>query len=147
MSAHLTAEERHAIELAGHALTCGVRGHWKQAAGIVQQIGDETGSDGVYVALLGWCDTYLDIKGVPAAGSVNIAFQELGSGAVGSADEVPGEVAWAGRMLAARAADDPDNWDALCDALPEDGQAVARHVMRLLEMCAYGIRQAKGMTS
>jgi hypothetical protein len=145
MSSPFTAEEKRAIELAGHALNCGVSDKWEEAAGFVKQLGEETGSDGVYVALIGWCDTYLGIEGVPIGAQTCISFQALECGAIGSADEVPADVAWAGRMLAARAADDADNWEALCEALPEDGHVVARHVMRLLEMCAYGIRRAKGM--
>lgn len=61
---------------------------------------------------------------------------------VTDADGVPRpEVAWAGRMLAARAAGDEDAWRALLTSVPD--AEFGRHVGALLEMCALVTASAK----
>jgi hypothetical protein len=135
--------EKRAIRLAAAALTCAMAQDWERASKAVQRISDECGSVGVGRAILGWSDTLISRMGHTPGRPVAIAFQEVESGRIDSADGdfVPERVKWAGRVLAARAADDQATWDALMDALPDDGTAIGEHVAAVLEMCALMLRR------
>ena len=139
-SYQLPKAERRAMRLAGDALRCALVDDWTLATRTVQRISDECGSAGVARAILGWSDTLIARTPGLHGNAVRLAFMNADSGEVGGADDVPEEVRWAGRVLAARAADDEDAWNALMDALPDDPAATGRHVARLLHLVALNLR-------
>lgn len=140
-----TKAERRALRLASDALRCAVAGDRERAFRVVERIGDECGGEGLALAMVGWSDTLIarvpNLTGKP----VRLAFMQADSGRVDeNADDVPAEVRWSGRLLAARAADDRQTWNALIDALPEDGEQVGHHVGCFLGMVALNIRHYSG---
>jgi hypothetical protein len=89
---------------------------------------DDTGS--VILALV---DTTIDAvrpEGWADGDPVHLAFSHDGGQTVTGADVVPAEVAWAGRLVAARAAMDEDTFIALMNAPAEDEWP--RHFGRLV---------------
>lgn len=132
------------IKLATTALHAAMRDDWPAATTAVQAINDRHGGRGLMAAILAWCDTaILKMTGsFTASGSVAVAFQAVETGEIGGADDVPAEVRWAGRLIAARAADDEPTFNALIESVPSDPKAMGAHVARLLEMVAINIRAA-----
>jgi hypothetical protein len=139
----LSKVEQRAIRLASAALTCAVSNDWDRATKAVQRIGDECGEVGVGRAILGWSDTLIHRMGHKPGKPVNLVFQQVETGRIDTADgeHVPERVRWAGKVIAARAADDEAAWDALMKALPEDGAVVGQHVAAVLEMVALMLRR------
>ncbi|WP_242890152.1 hypothetical protein [Actinomadura litoris] len=137
MADPLTRKERRAVQLAGAALTAALGNDWQRASAMLQRISTECGGEGMQRALLSLCDTVIHHAGITPGQPVRIMFQQAdGDGRITGADEVQRrESVWAGRLLAARAADDEDTWSALIEALPRDGYAIGQHVIALLEMC------------
>jgi hypothetical protein len=139
--------ERRAMTLATVALHAAMAGDWDKATDAVQRISDECGAVGIGRAILGWSDTMIArlVTGHIPGQPIRLAFQQVETGRIDTdADKVPAEVRWAGRVIAARAANDHATWDALMDALPDDGQAIGAHVAKVLEMSvlACGGKQA-----
>lgn len=93
------------------------------------------GADVLPQVMLAWVDTTLNAQGVTADGRpARIVFGNPATGRVSDADDVPPEIAWAGRLLGARAADDEDTYRALMAAIPDED--VGRHITALLHCCA-----------
>jgi hypothetical protein len=132
------------VRLAQAAFSDALASRWDSAVRHVRRLSDECGGEGVVVAMMAWCDTYVDhatdgqASHAAAAARVNVAYVNTYSGRLdqqGSPD-VPGPVQWAGRMLAARAAMDEAAWTAMMDELPPDGHVVGQHVLALLRAVA-----------
>jgi len=98
-------------------------------------------------ALTAWCDwtiqAQMKMQGLemPAAGPMPGLAQpgwlDLDTGRVVlDADEMPPVARWAGRLIAARAAADWDQFTALVRSLPDDGQERAQYAYALLSGCA-----------
>ncbi|MCP2339221.1 hypothetical protein [Actinomadura rupiterrae] len=143
----LPNNQHDALALTSASLTAALASDWHRAMRLLQQVGDECGPDGVDRALLALCDTAIHVSGIVPGTPVAISWQAVdGDGAITGPDEVTRpEVVWAGRMLAARAADDEEQWDALLAAAPEDEIAFGRHAGALLEMSALIIAREKGV--
>lgn len=137
----MSKSDKRAVRLAGDALRAALTENWPVANKTVERIDAECGATGIVTAILGWSDTLIarvpNLTGRP----VRLAFMNADSGRIDeNADDVPDETRWAGRLLAARAADDEATWNALVDALPDDPAAVGAHVGHLLQMVALNLR-------
>lgn len=133
--------QQRALRLAGNALRAAYADNLPLANTIIERIDAECGVEGVTLAILGWSDTLIKRTPHLTGKPVRLAFMNADSGRVDeNADDVPQEVRWAGRLIAARAADDEQTWNALIDALPRDEAAVGRHVGHLLQMVALNLR-------
>jgi hypothetical protein len=140
----LTAEDRAALQMAADALNAAIAEDWDAARKTLRNLSDEHGGEGVGIALLGWCDVLIS-KTLGLRGSaVELLFMEKSTGAIGHARRVPREVSWAGQMLAARAANDRDTWDALLQSLPDSTIAASVYVSALLEVVALNLRIGGG---
>ena len=141
----LPRRERRAVQLAGVALTAARANDWPRAVKMLQRINDECGPDGAGRALLSLCDTAIAEMGIPPGAPVHIQYKNIDTQQVQGADEVEKrEVVWAGRMLAARAAQDQDTWDALIETLPDDPRVMGQHALALLQMVALNPRVYRG---
>lgn len=133
------------IQLAGAALRSAMREDHQAARVAVQAISDETGGPGVELAIHAWADTliraYRQATGTPDDAPVQPGWVNAGTGDIaGDADDVPAEVRWAGRFIAARAAMDHPACYALLTALPDDRAAIGAHVVALLNITALTLR-------
>lgn len=133
-----------AMELAGVALYAAMADDTDKAVDAVKAISEETGGEGLMDAILGWCDTLIvrtpDLEiGKP----VKIAWMEAETRRINDGPhEVRPTARWAGRLLAARAADDHDTFMALMDSIPHGPKDVGDHVWELVQMVALNLRQA-----
>lgn len=138
------SEREQIIELGRTALWAAVAEDWPRAQAATQEIGDRFGGDGVMVAALAWIDTTL--TRVPGMGyaadngrKVALAFREETTGRAETAADVPPGVAWAGRLMAARSADDQDTFEALVNSVESDEQ-FGQYIADLLLMVATNLR-------
>lgn len=140
-------KERRALVLAGEALRAALNSDWPGAVDLVAAIGRECGGEGVQTALLAWSDTLIAERPSPSGLPVHLVFWDAETCGRVEPECVPDRALWAGRMLAARAAEDKDMWFALLDALPDDPAVVGSHVGAVLETVALGIHTTKGSGS
>jgi hypothetical protein len=116
----------------GHARV----GDWTQAGVDVQSMRDGYGDEGVQVFLLGLADEVLVHQGGPGLpGELVMPVWVDSTGAVGDADDVPPAVRWAGRFIAARAADDAAACAALVNSCSSDAEFF-KNVCAMLEVAA-----------
>lgn len=128
--------------LASMALTEAVLGNNDIAGKAMQQIHDQHGPEAVPGVLLAWIDTMLTYIPPPEGSSfVGLEFREVTENHFTGADEVPPAVAWAGRLIVARANDDEAQARALIDSVLSDEQW-GRNVSALLSGIAIMLRQA-----
>ncbi|MCW2768158.1 MAG: hypothetical protein JWO11_4117 [Nocardioides sp.] len=131
------------ISLASTAMYAAIAQDWPKANKATQAIGDEFGGDGVIAAALAWCDSMLaHTPGVdPTSGNpVRLTFKNLESGRVDNdANQVPPAIRWAGRIVAARAADDEPGFRGLIESLESDKQ-FSEYIGALLSMVAANLR-------
>lgn len=141
MSDHeFTEDERLALWLAKAALVAEQSGATDTALKALRRIDDECGDGGMDLAMCAWIDTFAGRTDTPLGAPVRLEFLRVGSHRRTGADEITRpEVVWAGRLAAARIARDADNYSALIDALPEDPDAIGRHVFAVLQMCTLGM--------
>jgi hypothetical protein len=102
--------------LAMVALEQTVVGNSAVVAATLQEILETFGWEGVNRSLQIWADMCLEAHGIPEdtqGRPIVLGFYD-NAGTVLGADDVEPHAAWCGRMLAARAADDADQWVALC---------------------------------
>jgi hypothetical protein len=103
------------VRLARAAFLAGLGSQWPSAAAYILRINNECGGEGLNVALMAWCDTYLDHatdgRMIPASASrVNFINQDTGRlDSVGSPD-VPARTQWAGQLVQARAGTRRSHW-------------------------------------
>ncbi len=106
----------------------------------VERMAREHGGGSVPEAMQAWMDTVLHARGLPQNGQpVQLGFVDATTGQTSDADGVTPEWAWAGRLMAARAADDPHTYRALIDSVP-DNTTWSRRVTTVLLMCAVNLR-------
>src|SRR6266540_366480 len=91
--------------LATETLTATILQRHDRATRAAQQLHDQFGSEVIPRVLKAWIDTLLARYPKPAA-AVGPRFLGEETGALGTVDTVPPSVAWAGRLIAARANDD-----------------------------------------
>lgn len=113
-----------AVELATGVLEAAVAGEWKRASDLGSQIAGELGGDGVLIALVTWCDTFLKSRlaryGPPAAGWVpRPSWLDAQTGRLQlNADQVSAPYRWVGRLVCARYVRDDDMFTALVTSVP-----------------------------
>lgn len=133
------------IKLATAAYHAGYLDDWPGAARVVEELADSHGTDGVTTAMLAWIDTAIAASGLDRSGPVRVAWNAVETGNVQTdADNVPVEARWAGRLLAARLADDERGFYALLTVLPTLTPAqTGDHILGLLRSCVLTIKQGK----
>lgn len=132
-------------ELATKALHAAMREDWDA----VRQSFTDLSADGhaITFALMAWCDTTIgaqaQMQGLeippdgPAPGIAQPGWLDVETGRVTlDADQIPPAARWAGRLVAARAAMDHDQFRALIGAMPGDGSERAQYAFALLRGCA-----------
>lgn len=113
--------------LASRALGSALAGRWEEAADATRQISDVHGGTCLPQVMLAWIDVLGAVTGITEYGpGVHLSFLDTEAGAIRTADTVPPEVAWAGRLVAARFADDEDTFRALLRAVPPGERRSAR---------------------
>lgn len=124
-------------KLARQAWEAAARSDWEAAGAGLEDIAARCGSDGIYLAIMIFCDTCITAtfgtKGPPSDASMAPAWVDSDSGMVYTeAAEVMPSVRWAGQILTARAVLDRDGFDALIHAIPDDPLICGEYVMALL---------------
>jgi len=110
---------RKAVRLADAAVRAEADERHDAARDLIVRISNECGAEGLYLALLRWCDIFADhVYDGPWTGRVNMQMLQVDSVTEG-AHEAPSEAVWGGRLVAARAAHDGPAYDALIDEMPE----------------------------
>lgn len=136
----MTIEHSKPVRLAAAAWQYALADKYESAGRMVKRISDECGGEGLAVALRGWCDTYADHARDGAEdirpSQVNFIRTDTGQLDREDSERVPDDVRWAGQLIAARAELNQERWSELLAALPDDGAAIGRHVIRVLEMTA-----------
>jgi len=109
--------------LAGEAMTATADRRYADAAAAIQRINDEYGPDTVVDLCTALADTALHAQGVEDYGpGVRLVFGHRDTGKLATADDVPALIATAGRLIAARAANDPATFMALLGAAQSAGE-------------------------
>lgn len=134
----MSARDRGWVEPATEALQLAVNGDYKAAAKAVERMADEHGPRSVILAMKAWIDTALRRAGVERYGdSVRLGFVAAETGKVDmDADDVRPTVAWAGRLFAARIADDEATFRALLNSVPRIPRIMGDHIMAVLTSAA-----------
>lgn len=130
--------DERAKKIATIALHLAQQDKMREAAGYVERL---NGTDGLVDAILGWIDTYIAYchpthkLGEP----IRIAWVDVEEAVVHmDADDVHFGARWAGRLIAARAADDQAQFLALLRSLPA-GSALGDGIVALLRAVALGL--------
>lgn len=136
----MTAPKRdpRVTKIATIALHLAMQDKMREAAGYVERL---NGTDGLIDAILGWIDTYIAYcHPTHRQGElVRIAWVDVDAAVVhANADDVHFGARWAGRLIAARAADDQDQFLALLRSLPP-GAALGDGITALLRAIALGL--------
>lgn len=129
------------LPLVSEALTAAVFEDWRSSVATLMQLQDEHGAEVLPVAMLAWIDTMLDVVPQTTGKLVIPAFYCLAHGHITDVDNTSPEVAWCGRLIAARANDDEQMYRALIDSVPTDEQ-YARNLATLLQTIALNLRMA-----
>jgi hypothetical protein len=120
--------------LAATALHYALAEDWPRAQAAVKTLDAEFGGEALEFAMRAWCDTLLNE--MPEAGGKPIrwGWVAIENGQVGfNTQDLPPRNRWAAHMLSARQARDIDTWNALLEALPDDGSEIASHIIAVLE--------------
>ena len=125
-----------AANLTATALCHARVGDWMQAGADVQAMHERYGGEGIQVFLLGLADEVLVHQGGPGVpGELVMPVWVDPTGAVGNADDVRPAVRWAGRFIAARAADDPAACASLVNSCASDAEFF-KNICAMLEVAA-----------
>lgn len=128
------------FEDATEALHCALHDDPEGAVEALKVMIDNHGLEALYPAILAWIDTVISVmEPYDQARLVELRFIENNTEEVTGAEEVPAPVAWAGRLLAARLADDRDMFQALATAVRYDD--LGEWILTLLFTCAMNITQ------
>jgi hypothetical protein len=112
-----------ALKLCAKALDCACADDWVGAGETVQELHTTYGGEGLQLFLIALADTLLTIQGArPSPDAVVAPMWVKPDGDVGLADDVPAPVRWAGRFIAARAADDEAGCAALWNSITNDDE-------------------------
>ncbi|HLL68832.1 MAG TPA: hypothetical protein VK453_24430 [Micromonosporaceae bacterium] len=125
-----------AVTYAHAALSRARLGNWDAAADTVRRIHvDLGGRGGMAYALVAWCDAYRDHSGgQDAVVTTSLRFVSALTGGVCDASDVAPQVAWAGRLIAARCAHDAATFNALIKAVPSDPRLHRLRVFAVLRL-------------
>lgn len=130
--------------LASEALSYARQGKWAAAGAAMQAVYDQHGELGLETMMMGLVDTVVSVMGRPQPGTVVMPMWfDTTDGQFGTADEVPPRVRWAGQLIAARAADDPDGFYALVHSFSSDAEFSDR-MAALLEVVAETLNMRTG---
>jgi hypothetical protein len=140
----MTDQDR-AVKIATIALHRAMADDLPGAADYVKRL---SGND-LLTAILGWIDTY--IVGAhpgytPGSADIAVAWLNLPTGDVETADEVSPSMRWAGRLIAARAADDEEGFMAVLRSLAE-GTELGDGVMALLHVVAASLNNLDALAA
>lgn len=127
---------------AAAALRAAVAQDWEIAAASVRKVNGEFPHQAPNV-LLSWIDTlirHIDPDAVRNPRPIRLMFSAGGTGPATGADQVRPAVAWSGRLIAARAAMDEEQFRALLNAAPRDTRGAARWMGELLGVVAMCLR-------
>jgi hypothetical protein len=125
-------------KIATVALHLAQQDNMREAAGYVERL---NGTDGLIDAILGWIDTYIAYchPTHKEGEAIRIAWVDVDAATVHmDADDVHFGARWAGRLIAARAADDQGQFLALLRSLPA-GAALGDGIVALLRAVALGL--------
>jgi hypothetical protein len=107
----------------------------------VNEIATAHGPESIPQVVLSWIDTMILHCGLEADGSaVGVRWQPEEGGPVTDADQTPAPVVWAGRLIAARVADDEDMYRAVFHSIDSD-EDYARGVAAVLSTCGAMLRR------
>lgn len=131
------AEYQRAKKIASVALSRAMAGDLEDAAQYVARLNR---TPGLLVAIVGWIDTYIarvypDHK---RGERIAVAWLYTPEDRLETADEVSDSMRWAGRLIAARAADDEDGFYAVLHSAPQ-GSDLGDGIMALLHVVATGL--------
>lgn len=143
---NLTPLERiDAIAMSSRALIHARDDNWAEAGTNVQELADRFGGPGIQVLLIGLADTMLIHQGGWAnADDLVLPLWTDSDGNIADVEDVRPEFRWAGRFIAARAADDEDACAALVNSITSDDEFTAC-VCAMLEVVATTINMIKGL--
>ncbi len=128
--------------LASRAIQHAVREDHGAAADAIEQLDREFGTQGLASAMQSWADTALSFMPPPLPGQpIALSFTDADTGESSDADGVTPATAWAGRVLAARAADGPLTYFALLETT-RDAREWSVRIGSFLSLCALNIRAA-----
>lgn len=131
--------------LAARALTAARDDDMDRAAQAVNAIGVRYGNNEMPWVMLAWIDTMTlacDLK--PKQGQpFNLRWRHENGGPATDADDTPAPARWAGRVIAARLADDWDQFSALVDSCASDEEWQS-NVSGVLDVCAAMLRRHAG---
>jgi hypothetical protein len=135
----VTRQHSKPYRLASAALLAAIDEKFPAAARLVQRLYGECGPDSVVDAILAWCDTLHAhaTDGDMAPLKIRIGHMTLETGEVDK--DVPPRIAIAGRLIAARIADDEPGFRAICDEVSSDKEW-SQVVCGVLEQAAATIR-------
>lgn len=122
--------------------------HWETAALLAERIVADYGPGVIVDAMAAWIDTYAHVCGVAEDKPVTphlVGFVNTGTGDFVDADGAPLGLAWAGRLITARLADDESTFNALINAVPDE-ETWSDCVDRVLSLVALGINVRLGQT-
>lgn len=115
----------------------------EEAVKTIEGLLDAQGAEVIVPVMLAWIDTSIGIMKPPADigdRMVELSFIEITEGGVTTgADAVPAPIAWAGRLLAARIADDKEMFMDLVKSVSDDD--MGEWILTLLHVCAMNINQ------
>lgn len=137
------------LPLATRAFAASMRGDDRVAVRLIERIATEHGPDAILGALIAWLDTLL----VEGFGQETFQTGGVGFYLVNDNHEhetvdgtQPAEAVWAGRLMAARAAGDQAQFEALIAAATGEGTTPAswaRHVHTTLQCCTLTYQYVK----
>lgn len=130
------------LDDATRALNYAVAGKFETSTLLIERIANKHGED-MPMVLLAWIDTLIDAVGAPTRGDnlVLTLFADPATGKFVTADDVPREIAWAGRLATARALDDEPMARALFASVTGDDEW-ADNVLAVLNVCSTMLRKA-----
>jgi hypothetical protein len=119
------------IKLAKKALILAIEERTKDALQMVERIADEHGGHGVSVAMITWCELFIDHAAGGATRRAGLKIEFV------NGDDPPVELVWAERMILARLAMNQQEWDGTMEEVPTDDPfGTGRHVIALLDTVA-----------
>jgi hypothetical protein len=127
----VTAEYAKPIKLAKKALILAIEERSKDALQMVERIAGEHGGHGVSVAMITWCELFIDHAAGGATRRAGLKIEFV------NGDDPPVELVWAERMILARLAMNQPEWDETMEEVPTDDPfGTGRHVIALLDTVA-----------
>lgn len=131
------------IRLAHAALEAALADDHERAAAAVGRINKECGGEGLYVALMAWCDAYHEHATDGKAGGRPSAMRAIrvdtGELQATTDPALPARVAWSAALAEARIRSDKDRFDELVAELPDNGFERGEYIGQVLDSVALTI--------